>query len=119
MLQAVPGDTAVDAHLGVVIPRDTLPRLIGPVARPARIQPPCAPPPLRRTIEADLHGVGIVDGDRPARGRGPIDAGPEGQRVGIRRELMNVRRNKIGDAYPDFIPCRRVSIYTMPAEVSM
>ena len=49
---------------------------------------------------------------------GPIDAGPEGQRVGIRRELMNVRRNKIGDAYPDFISLPpRVDIYH--AEVSM
>ena len=32
MLQAVPGDAAVDAHLGIVVAGDTLPLLIGPVA---------------------------------------------------------------------------------------
>src|SRR5262245_13218320 len=103
MLQAMAGDCPVDTHLGVIVAGDTLPRPGSTVAGLPGARPPAHLPPLRRTVETDLHGVRIVDGDRPARGGRPIDAAPEGQRVRIRWELMYVRRNKIGDAYPDFI----------------
>ena len=55
MLQAVPGDAPVDAHLGVVVAGDTLPLLIGslPILPEACIPPQCTP--LRSPPEADLH----------------------------------------------------------------
>ena len=76
MLQAVPGDAPVDARLGVVVAGNTLPLLIGPLPVLPEASPHAHLSPLGRTVEADLHGVGIVDGDRPTCGSRPIDAGP-------------------------------------------
>src|SRR6266581_2033430 len=104
MLQAVPGYAAVDAHLGVVVAGDTLPLLIGPlpVLPKSCIPPQCTP--LRSPPEADLHHVRIVDGDCPCGGYWPIDGGALCHRVGIGRELVDIRGNKVGHAYPDLIP---------------
>jgi hypothetical protein len=104
MLQAVPGDAPVDARLRIVVARDTLPLLIGalPVLPEAGIAPQFLP--LRSSPEADLHGVGIVNRHRPRGRRRTIDGGPFGHRVRIRRELVNVGRNEVGDAHPYLIP---------------
>src|SRR5262249_53204104 len=119
MLQAVSGDALMDAHLSVVVAGDTLPLRIGPlpVLPEAGILPQCTP--LRSPPEANLHHVGIVDGDRPCGGRRPIDGSALCHWVGIGRKLVDIGGIKSATRTQTLSPCRRVSIYTIPAVVSM
>src|SRR5881398_1895245 len=104
MLQSVPGDATMDAHLGVVVAGDTLPLLIGPLPVLPESCIPLQYTALRSPTETDLHHMGIVDGDCPCGGHWPIDGGALCHRVGIGRELVDIRGNKVGHADPDLIP---------------
>src|SRR6266568_5477745 len=103
MLQAVPGDAPVDTHLGVVVARDTLPLLIGPlpVLPEACISPQCTP--LRSPTKADLQHVGIVNGDCPCGGRRPIDGRCSYKTIGRRgacRALPDQDRSTLETVQP-------------------
>src|SRR5271165_3193005 len=64
VFETVAGDPAMDADLRVMITRDTLPVLVSP----AGVLPETCTPPrflsLERSVEADLHRVGIVERNR-------------------------------------------------------
>src|SRR5712671_2655423 len=103
MLEAVPRDASVNAHLCVIITRDTLPLRIGPVPVLAKTWTPSRLSVLRRTVKADLHGVRVVEGDRPCRRRWPVDRRAFGHRVCVRGELVDVGRDEVGNAHPHAI----------------
>jgi hypothetical protein len=104
MFKAMTGDAPMDAHLCIVVSGDTLPLLIGPTPVLSKPSPPPCFLPLRGTIEANLHGVGIIERNCPPCGCGPIDGGPLRHRVRVRWKLVDVRGHEIGDAHPDPIP---------------
>src|ERR1700731_768826 len=97
----MPGDAAMDADLSVIVARDPLSVFVGPAGILAETRTAPRFLALRRTVEADLHRVGIVERDRPGRGRRAVDHRALGHRVGVRRELVDVWRDEIGDPYPN------------------
>src|SRR5690242_5063596 len=61
VFEAVPGDAAVDADLRVVIARDALAVFVGPARILAETRAAPRLLSLGRTIEADLHRMGVVE----------------------------------------------------------
>ena len=95
-----------DADLGVVVARQALALLVGPVRHLAEIGAEVVPLHVGRidrivVVEADIHRVRVVERHRPDRlhrareGLGRL-AGLEG-----RRELVQIRHDHLGRAHPD------------------
>ena len=110
VFETVPGDAAMDADLRIVIAGDPLPVFVGP----ARILPEARTPPwflaLGCAVESDLHRVGVVEGNRPCRGRRAVDRCALGHRVGVRRKLGMFGGMKSATRTQTRSLCRRVSM---------
>src|SRR5215475_1384906 len=101
VFEAVPRNTAMNADLSVVIARNPLPFCIRAACVLTKTGPATQLPASWRMVITDLHGVRVIQRDRPGRGQGTIDRVALRHGIGVGRELVDVGKYKIGDTNPN------------------